>query len=467
MVEFDIAVIGGGPGGYTAAIRAAQQGACVCLIEKGKIGGTCLHRGCIPTKAFFSTARLLDMVRDGAVHGVHADGLRFDIEAAIQRKNKVVGKLESGVEKLLAENKVEIFRGAATLEGTNRIRIHQGSVTGHIQARNIILAPGSKPITLQAFPVDGKNILTSEEFLAMDAFPESLVIIGGGYIGCELAGIAAVFGTKVVLVEKMPELLALSDPQAVKEVERQLVAKGVDIRKGAEVALQGRDAGKLQLRLSGQEDILETDMVLCALGRRPNTENLGLEEIGVKLENGAIGVDSHMRTSVPNIFAIGDVTNKIQLAHVASYQAEIAVKNALGGTAEADYRVIPSTIFTFPEIGQVGLTERQCHESGRDFQTGWFPFQASGKALCDGKERGMVKLFADTRDGTIMGASAHGEEAATLISELAVAMQTGTTVSQLAEVVHSHPTLPEMIKEAADDALGRAVHKVPRKVRKN
>ena len=467
MVEFDIAVIGGGPGGYTAAIRAAQQGACVCLIEKGKIGGTCLHRGCIPTKAFFSTARLLDMVRDGAAHGVHVDGLRFDVEAAIQRKNKVVGKLESGVEKLLAENKVEIFRGLATLEGTNRIRIQQGSVIGHIQARNILLAPGSKPVTLKAFPIDGKNILTSEEFLAMDAFPESLVIIGGGYIGCELAGIAAVFGTRVVLVEKMPQLLALSDPQAVKEVERQLAAKGVDVRKGAEVALQGRKAGKLHLRLSGQEEILETEMVLCALGRRPNTENLGLEEVGIKLENGAIGVDSRMRTSVPNIFAVGDVTNKIQLAHVASYQAGIAVKNALGGNAEADYRVIPSTIFTFPEIGQVGLNERQCNESGRDFQTGWFPFQASGKALCDGKERGMVKLFADTGDGTIMGASAHGEEAATLISELAVAMQTGTTVSQLAEVVHSHPTLPEMIKEAAEDALGRAVHKVPRKVRKN
>ena len=379
MIEFDIAIIGGGPGGYTAAIRAAQQGACVCLIEKGAIGGTCLHRGCIPTKAFFSTARLLDMVRDSAIHGIHVEGLRFEVETAIQRKNAVVKKLESGIEKLLSGNKVEVFRGLATLEGGNRIRIQQGTVTGHIQARNIILAPGSRPVTLKAFPVDGKNILTSDEFLAMDSFPESLIIIGGGYIGCELAGIAAVFGTKVVLVEKLTELLASSDRQAVKEVEKQLTEKGVDIRKGIEISLQEVAAGKVCLSLPGDE-VLEAQMVLCALGRRPNTENLGLEKAGVRLENGAIEVDSRMRTSVANIFAIGDVTNKIQLAHVASYQAEIAVNNALGGSAEADYRVIPSAIFTFPEIGQVGLNERQCNESGREFQTGWFPFQASGKS---------------------------------------------------------------------------------------
>ncbi len=467
MIEFDIAVIGGGPGGYTAAIRAAQQGACVCVIEKVKLGGTCLHRGCIPTKALFSTARLIDMMRDGEAHGIHVDGMRFDVGKAIQRKDVVIKKLESGIGKLLSENKVEIFRGVASLEGNNRVRIQQGAVTGHIQARNIILAPGSRPITLKGFPVDGKNILTSEEFLAMETLPKSLVIIGGGYIGCELAGIAAAFGSKVVLVEKMPELLALSDRQAVKEVEKQLAEKGVDIRKNTEITLSEVEEGCVRLSLSGEEEKIETEMVLCALGRKPNTENLGLEQVGVNLEKGAVKVDSRMRTSVANIFAIGDVTNKIQLAHVASYQAEIAVKNILGGNVEADYRVIPSTIFTFPEIGQVGWNERQCNESGCEYQTGWFPFQASGKALCDGKERGMLKLFADKKDGTILGATVHGEEAATLISEVAVAMQTGTTVSQLAEVVHSHPTLPEIIKEAADDALGRAVHKVPRKTREN
>lgn len=465
MIEFDIAVIGGGPGGYTAAIRAAQQGACVCLIEKGDIGGTCLHRGCIPTKAFFSTARLLDMVRGGAAHGIHAEGLRFEVKTAVQRKNAVVGKLASGLEKLLAENKVEIFRGVASLEGNHRIRIQQGAVTGHIQARNIILAPGSRPVTLPAFPVDGKNILTSDEFLAMESFPESLVIIGGGYIGCELAGIAAVFGCRVVLIEKLPELLALSDRQAVKEVERQLTEKGVEIRKGTELSLDKVAGGKAFLRLAGQEELLETEMVLCALGRKPNLENLGLEEVGVKLKNGAIEVDSRMRTSVANIFAIGDVTNKIQLAHVAAYQGEIAVTNALGGKAEADYGVIPSTIFTFPEIGQVGLTEHQCNEAALDFQTGWFSYQASGKALCDGRERGMVRIFAEKKNGAILGASVYGEEAATLISEIALAMQTGATVSQLAGVVHSHPTLPEIVKEAAEDALGRAIHKVPRRAR--
>jgi dihydrolipoamide dehydrogenase len=465
VIEFDIGIIGGGPGGYTAAIRAAQQGASVCLVEKGKIGGTCLHRGCIPTKAFFSTARLLDMVSAGVAHGLQVGGLHFDVRTAIQRKNKIVSRLEAGVEKLLAENKVEIFRGRAALEEANRIRIRQGAATTQVQARSIILAPGSEPLTLRSFPVDGKAILTSEDFLALDFFPASLVIIGGGYIGCELAGIAALFGTRVVLIEKMPELLTRSDPQAVREMEKQLTAKGVAIYKQTEAALAGREGGRLQLHLSSQDDILETDMVLCALGRKPNSENLGLEEAGIKIEDGAIVVDGQMRTSVSNIFAIGDVADKMQLAHVASYQAEIAVKNALGGAAEADYNAVPATIFTFPEIARVGLSERQCRESSFAFQTGWFSFQASGKALCDGKERGLAKIFAAAGDGRILGASIHGEEAASLIAEVALSMQNGITVAQLAAAVHSHPTLPEIIGEAADDVLGRALHKAPRRKR--
>ncbi len=467
MTEFDIAVIGGGPGGYVAAIRAAQKGACVCLVERDRVGGTCLNRGCIPTKALFSTAHLLKRMQNADQHGISAEGLQLDYARTAERKDEVVHKLVTGVEQLLKGNGVEVFRGQASLEGEGKIRIRREGVTGHIRAKKIILATGSTAARPKALPIDGKNVLTSTEILAIKELPASLLVIGGGYIGCEFASILSALGSEVTIVEQLPEILAKSDRNAVREVEKALKEQGVSIRTGTSVKKLEVKEGSVTAHLSGGEE-LTTEKVLVSVGRVPHTKELGLEEAGVELdENGAIKVDEGMRTSREGIFAIGDVTNIIQLAHVASYQGDIAVTNALGGDAKADYRVVPSTIFTLPEIAQVGFTEQECKERDIAAVTGRFSYQASSKALCDGEPRGLVKIVSEKDGGKILGATIVGEEASNLIAEVAAAMQKEMTAADLGELIHSHPTLPEMIKEAAEDTVGLAVHKVGRRSRQD
>lgn len=465
MIEFDVAVIGGGPGGYVAAIRAAQQGARVCLVEGGRVGGTCLNRGCIPTKALYSTAHLLARFKGAAAHGIEVDGLRFDFGRAAERKDAVVEKLVSGVEQLLKGNGVEVFRGHGSLEGPGKVRIRRQDVVGHIRARNVILATGSVPARPETLAVDGKNILTSDEILAIKELPKSLLVIGGGYIGCEFASIFSAFGAEVTLVEQLPRLLTRSDRQAVREVEKSLKEQGVAIHTGTAVASLEVQDGAVAARLGGGES-LTVEKVLVAVGRLPNIEGLGLEEAGVQVDHGAVVVDERMRTSQPGLFAIGDVTGGIQLAHVASHQAAIAVENALGGDARADYSVVPSAVFTLPELGQVGLGEEECKERGVEIEVGRFSYQVSSKALCDGEPRGSVKLIAAKGDKKILGATVVGEEASTLVAEVAVAMRQGMTAAELGRVIHSHPTMPEIIKEAAEDIDGVAIHKVGSRNRK-
>lgn len=464
MKEFDIAIIGGGPGGYVAAIRAAQAGACVCLVERDRVGGTCLNRGCIPTKALYSTAHLLHAVRAAGMHGIEVGEPRFDFGVAAARKDDVVAKLVGGVEQLLKGNGVEVFRGEASLEGPGQIRIRRPELTGHIRAKKIILATGSLPASPQSLPVDGKNVLTSNEILAIKELPASLLVIGGGYIGCEFASIFAAFGSRVSVVEQLPQLLARSDRQAVREVEKALKEQGVAIHTDTSVEALSVDDDSVTARLSGGRSV-QAEKVLVAVGRRPNSEGFGFAENGIRLEKGAVVVDAGMRTSVDGVYAIGDVTGGIQLAHVASYQAEIAVANALGGNEQADYRVVPATIFTLPEIGEVGLTEAACKEKGLAVSVGRFAYQASSKALCAGETSGSVKIVAAAEDGRILGASIVGAEASTLVAEVAAAMQQKMTAAQLGRLIHAHPTLPEMIKEAAEDTLGKAVHKVGRRTK--
>ncbi len=462
MKPYDIAVIGGGPGGYVAAIRAAQAGASVCLIEEDRVGGTCLNRGCIPTKALVSTARLLRQFKGAASHGIEVVPPRFDFVQAMQRKDGVVDKLVGGVEQLLKGNGVDLFRGRGTLEGEGRIKIQAREGVMRLQSRSIILATGSRPARPKTLLVDGKNILTSREILAIKDLPERLLIIGGGYIGSEFAAIFATFGCSVTLVEQLPSLLAQSDKQVVREVEKGMKESGVRVLvKTAVESLESMDE-TVKVRLSGGEE-LEVDKVLVAVGRIPYTVGLGLDTVGVKLEKGAVVVDEHMRTSVPGVYAIGDVTNIIQLAHVASYQAGIAVTNALGGDAAADYRVVPSAIFTYPEVGQVGLREEEVKASGVPYEVGRFSFQALSKALCDDETLGVAKIVAEKGSGKLLGATIAGEEASALIAEVAAAMQKGMSAAELGEVIHAHPTLSEVIKEAAEDLEGLAVHKVGRR----
>jgi len=462
MKEYDLAIIGGGPGGYVAAIKAAQAGACVCLVEEDRVGGTCLNRGCIPTKAFFSTAQLLRRLRHGEDHGVQVGEVGFDFAAAAGRKDGVVEKLVGGVEQLLKGNKVDVFQGRAVLEGPGKIAIRRPELTGHVRARKIILATGSLPVVPNSLPFDGKNVLTSTEILAIKELPQRLLVIGGGYIGCEFASIFAAFGSQVTMVEALPKILAMSDRQVVREVEKNFREEGVTLH--LETAVEDLEIGSdgVVAKLSNG-DRLEVDKVLIAVGRRPNSEGLGLETVGVATVKGAITVNDKLETSAEGIYAIGDVTGGILLAHVASYQAEIAVANALGGDRRADYRVVPSAIFTSPEVAQVGLNEEECKERGLAVKIGRFAYQATSKALCEGEPQGLFKLIAAADSGAILGAAVAGAEASTLIAEVTAAMAGGMTAEELGRVIHAHPTLPEMIKEAAEDVDGLAVHKVGRR----
>jgi len=465
MIPFDIAIIGGGPGGYSAAIRAARKGARVCLLEKDRLGGTCLHRGCIPVKALYATARHLAGMEKLTEHGIFVEDFRFDAAIAFRRKDSVVTGLEKGVEGLLKSSGVEIFRGEGTLEGDGRIRLRQGSVIGRIQARSVILATGARPFIPHALSGGGPSVLTSDDFLALETVPGSLLIIGGGYIGCELAGIAAQFGSRVTLVEQLPELLAGIDRPAVKEMEKSFREMGIEVRKETAVEALRESSGGVRVKLSGQEKALDVDKVLIAVGRRPNIASLALDEAGVALNKGAIKVDAGMRTTAENVYAIGDVTDILQLAHVADHQGEVAVENALGGKAEADYRIVPTTVFTFPEIAQVGLSEHQCREAKSAYLLGSFSYLASGKAQCDGELKGVVRLLADAENQRILGGLVCGAEASALIAEVAVAMGAGMTAENLACVIHAHPTLNEIIREAAADVFGVAVHKAGRRNR--
>ncbi|BCR04101.1 dihydrolipoyl dehydrogenase [Desulfuromonas versatilis] len=464
MIEFDLAVIGAGPGGYVAAIRGVQKGAKVCVIEEDKVGGTCLNRGCIPTKALCSTAHTLERIRHAAAHGILVEEPRIDYALVAERKDKIVATLVGGIEQLLKGNGIEVFRGRGSIEGPGRVKIRCKDVVGHIRAKQIILATGSVSARPKALPIDGKNILTSDEILAIKELPKSLLIIGGGYIGCEFASIFGTLGTEVTLVEQLPQLLSYTDRQAVRELEKAFRESGVKVHTGTSVESLEVGDGAVSARLSSGET-LNVEKALVAVGRVPNSAGLGLEEAGIKVEKGAVVVDERLRTSLENVYAIGDVTGGIQLAHVASYQAAVAVDNALGGDVRVDYSTVPSVIFTLPEIAQVGLTEEQCKEKGLAYRAGRFAYQASGKALCDGEPRGSVKVLAAEADGRILGAVIAGNEASSLISEISTAMHNGLSVAELAHAIHAHPTLPEMIMEAAEDCEGVAVHKVSRKTR--
>ena len=461
MKPFDIAVIGGGPGGYVAAIRAAQKGACVCLVERDKVGGTCLNRGCIPTKALYSTARMLHGLRRAPEHGIGVGEVSFDFTQAARRKDQVVDKLVGGVEQLLKGNGVEVFRGEASLEGEGGIRIRRPGLSGHVRARNIILATGSLEVRPGAFPFDGKNVLTSRELLGIKERPKSLLIVGGGYIGCEFASIFSAFGTEVVIVEQLPVLLARSDRQAVREIEKTLKENGVAIHTATTVEALEVGTEGVTARLSGDRRIV-AEKVLVAVGRVPNSAGYGFEEADIRMAGRAVAVNERMQTSRQGVYAIGDLTDIIQLAHVASYQGGIAVDNALGHPAKADYRVVPSAIFTFPELAEVGLNEDRCKEQGLACKVGRFAYQASSKALCDGEPRGMVKIVTGA-EGEILGGTVVGEEASNLVAEIAAAMQGKMTAAALGKIIHAHPTLPEMIQEAAEDVSGEAVHKVTRR----
>ncbi len=457
MPDFDLTVVGSGPGGYVAAIHAARLGARVAILEQkeSEWGGTCLNWGCIPTKALIQSAEVLQAVRRAGEFGVRAGEPEVDWPAMQERKDKVVGTMRQGVRGLLRANGVEMVTARGRLTGGTRV-----SADGlELDSRHVLLAPGSL-IALPPFP--GADLgLTSDTILGLERVPESLIVIGGGVVGMEFAGVFDLLGTKVTVVEMLDQLLTPLDPDVAKRFQQLMTRRGVSIHLGARV--EGLEAGGagFKVRFSGGE--LEAEQVLVATGRRPNTADLGLEVAGVATNRAAIAVDQHMRTNQEGLYAIGDATGISMLAHTASYQGEVAVTNALAEKRiSADYSSIPACVYTDPEIAYVGLSEAQARAQGTEVKVGQFPFSALGRAQVLGETQGLVKVVADS-DGYLLGVTILGPRATDLIAEAALAVNQGLSAAELSHTVHAHPTLPEALAEAALDVAGRAVHIAPRR----
>ena len=453
--SFDVVILGGGPGGYVAALRAAQLGAKTAIVEKDRLGGTCLVRGCIPTKALLQSSELYSQAKGGAVFGVIADKVAFDWAAAQKRKTAVVDQLVKGVEGLLKAGGVTVFRGAARLAGDGAVEVAADRIT----AKDIVIATGSG---IARIPLKGaEHTIDSDQILELKEVPARLAIIGGGVVGMEFAAMFAALGSKVTVLEMLPQVLPMVDTDLVNVYTKHLAGLGGAVHTNSKVAEVAKLKGSLQVRFSegGEGGAVDADQVLLAVGRAPYTEGLGAEEAGVKLERGRVVVDAQLHTSAAGVWAIGDVIGGIMLAHVASYEGVCAVENIAGHSKRTpDYHAAPNCIYTDPEIAHVGIGEKEAKDGGMDVKVGRFPFAAAGRALTLGQSEGFVKVIADARSGRLLGAHIIGPRATDLIAEATLAVQNGLTLEQIDLTIHAHPTLPEALMEAALAAQGRAIH---------
>ncbi len=454
----DLVVIGSGPGGYVAAIRAAQLGLAVTVIEKDPfLGGTCLHRGCIPTKALLHTADLLEEARGGAEFGVTCAEPKLDLVKAHQHKQKVVRKNAKGIESLLRKNRVEVVHGRGRLDGTRRVVVEGDSGERVLDTRHVLIATGSAVRALPFLPFDGKRVLSSDHILELASVPARLAILGAGAVGVEFASMFAAFGSKVTLIEMLPRVLPLEDEEISAALEKSLARRGIEILTGTSAAGARVAEGGVVLELSSRS--LEADVVLVAVGRRPVTEELGLEAAGVELERGFVRVDRFMRTAAPEIYAIGDVVPTPQLAHLASAEGILAVEHIAGlDPRPIDYDQVPSCTYCDPEVASVGLTEANARERGHDVVAGKFPFIASGKAAILGRGDGFVKVVRETKHDQLLGVHVIGPRATELIAEAGIALRLEATDEDLERTIHPHPTLSEAMMEAARVAAGRGLH---------
>ncbi len=466
MRETDVAVIGGGPAGYVAAIRAARLGARALLIENDALGGTCVNRGCIPTKALLHAVELKRLGEQAAGYGITYGPPAVDVSRLMARKQEVVKQLVGGVGALMRANKVEVLAGAARLTGgrTADVRLADGS-TETVSARAIILASGSVTAALPVPGADGQHVIDSDGALSLAEMPDSVVIVGGGVIGAEFACIFRGLGAEVTVIEMMPQLIPTEDADLAAALASFLKAQGVQVFTGAQVQeMRQRDGGAEVLFQSGGEPkSARGQKVLVAVGRRPNTADLGLELAGARLERGRVAVNERMETGVPGLYAAGDVTGGMLLAHKAMAEGEVAAENAAGMSARMDYRAVPRCLYTLPEIAAVGLTEQQAQDEGYDVSVGRFPFSASGRAATAGQRDGFVKVVADAGSGELLGVHIAGPQATELIAEAALALRMEATLADVAACIHAHPTLSEALREAALDASGGAIHIPPRR----
>jgi len=460
-MQYDLIVIGGGPGGYVAAIRAAQLGMTAAVVEKeDKLGGTCLRVGCIPSKALLESSHKYEEAgHEFSQHGISVGSLAFDLAAMMKRKEDVVLTLSKGIEALLAKNKVARVRGTGRLAGPGRVEVTAADGTKSVlESQRILLAVGSKSVVLPGIQVDGRYVGTSTEALSFEAVPAHLVVIGGGYIGLELGSVWRRLGAKVTVLEYADRILTGIDADIAAEALPLFRKQGLDIRLGVKVKSARATGGKCLVECEGQEPI-ECDRVLAATGRRPATEDLGLETVGINTDKrGWIPVDGQFRTAAAGVYAIGDCIPGPMLAHKAEEDGVACVEAMKSGWAHVDYDLVPAVVFTHPEIAAVGQTEEQLVAAGTKYKKGVFPFRANGRARTINDTTGKVKVLADATTDRVLGVHIIGPAAGDLIGEAAAAMNFGATAEDIARVCHAHPTLPEALKEAALAVSGQAIH---------
>lgn len=460
--EFDLIIIGSGPGGYVAGIRAGQLGLKVAVVEKDpKFGGTCLHRGCIPTKALLHTASLLDEIREAGDLGIEVGAPALDIVKAQTRKQKVVDKNAKGIEFLFKKYKVVGLHGRGRLTGPNEVEVEgpDGAKTAY-GAKFVMIATGSVPRDVPIAPVDGERIVNSDHILELKKVPGSLVVLGAGAVGTEFASIYHSFGAKVTLIEMLPRVLPIEDEEVSAELEKQLRKRGIEVLAGTKMKSVEKTETGVRLHLEGgKKDMVEADMLLVAIGRRPVSEDVGLEALGIEMERGYVKVNEMMQTNVPHIYAIGDVVPTPWLAHVASAEGILAAEHMAGKAVRpVNYDRVPSCTYCEPEVASVGLTEAKAKERGHDIQVGKFPFSALAKAAILGKPGGFVKVIRDKKYDEILGVHIIGAHATDLLAEACVALQMEGTDEELFRTMHAHPTLSEAVMEAAHAAHGQAIH---------
>jgi len=464
MSDYDVVIIGAGPAGYVSAIRAAQLDLKTAIVDKRWLGGICLNVGCIPSKALLKNAEVAHTLRErGEEFGFTLENLNLDYSVAVKRSRKVSERLVKGVGYLMKKNKVDVHMGEAQITAKDTVQVtNEDGETSELKTKNIVVATGASAIVPSGWEIDGEHILTYWEAILQEKLPESVVIIGSGAIGVEFATVWNSYGVDVTIVEMLPRLVPLEDPEVSKELEKAFKKRGIKVLTGYRVESLGVEDEVVKVKTSSEDgdETLEAEQALVAIGVTPNGKGLGLEELGVKLsERGAVEIDERMATNVESIWAIGDVTAKVMLAHVGSAQGIVCAENIAGAdTIQLNYKMLPRVTFSQPQIGSFGLTKEEAEERGYEVKVGRFPFQANGKALGLGEPVGWVKLITDQKYGEILGGHMVGPEVTELLPELTISQMMELTPNEIARNVHAHPTLSEALMEAAHDAEGHSIN---------
>ena len=462
MHSCDVVVIGAGPGGYVAAIRAAQRGAKTVVVERWELGGVCLNIGCIPTKTFIHSAQLYRKIQHGSDFGIETSGLKLNMAALLKHKESVIRRNKAGIEALFKSNGIQVVRGDARVTAPGVVKVG----AEEIHAKKIIIAAGGSPARIPGLEMNGTTIIGSQEALALPEIPKRVAVIGAGALGAEFACIWNAFGAQVTLIELLPAVLPKEDEELSAKMAAAFKKRGIDVRTGTQVDKMDATKNGLRLELKGEKaGVIEVEKVLVGIGMKCNsevvTETPGL---GIKVnKRGGIEVNTKMETSVPGIYAVGDIVDKTWLAHGASAEGIVAAENATGGNRKMDYRVLPACNFTSPEVASVGMSEKKARESGIDVKVGRFQYVASGRAQAIGETEGMVKIVGDAATDEVVGVHIMGAEAGELIASAALAMSMEATVEEILHTIHTHPTLSETILEAAEDYFGMGIHTPARK----